>query len=214
MVPTGFLRPVWSTQWGANCRGKGIMEQWPRSSLAHRVTAGMSDRYDCTRGPRCPICHTAGVHAERGGKEQIAPETKTEDVVVFCFLAYPAKILQKNHKGRPLCELSRDWCPLIQGVSVSERWPPDWPWAPVVAGHGSVVGSRCQSHLQRDLGRNNLLTGLDYSACWATQYFTRSLHNAGQLSWLANWLIILTPKSSSSSLQPPASEPPPGFTCH
>lgn len=66
------------------------MEQWPRSSLAHRVTAGMSDKVS--------ICLTAGVHAERGGKEQIASETETEDIVAFCFLAYPPKILQKTVK--------------------------------------------------------------------------------------------------------------------
>lgn len=44
------------------------------------------------------VCLTADVHVLRGGKEQIASEMETEDIVAFCFLAYPHKILQRSVK--------------------------------------------------------------------------------------------------------------------
>lgn len=62
------------------------MEQFPRSALAHRVMAHVSDVCaDSMRGPAVQLSCGKCLCRE-GRKEQIAPEMENKETIAFCFL--------------------------------------------------------------------------------------------------------------------------------
>lgn len=95
--------------------------------------------------------------------------------------------------------------PLIPWASVSEHWPPAQPWPPSGPEHGNAIGFRRQSRLRRDVRKNDLPTGQDYSLSRAAQHVTRRMHAAGWLSRLENWLSVLAGSPPPTTARPGAS---------